>query len=260
MGGFMIKAAFFDFDGTILSHTTGIISESTKYALMQLRKKGIRIYLATGRHILAIQELMGNQITFDGYITLNGQLCLNKNKDVIFDFPIDEKDLNIMVSIFESKEIPIMFVEQRAMYINYINNDVVKTQKAISTPNPDVGKYSGEKVYQFIVYDDGKIVNKLMEELPNCKMSRWNKYAVDIINQIGGKVTGIQYFLNSKGILPSEIVAFGDGENDIAMLDYAGIGIAMGNADKEIKEAADYVTTHIDDNGIINGLYYLGLI
>ena len=256
----MIKAAFFDFDGTILSHTTGIIPESTKYALMQLREKGIHIYLATGRHILEIEELIGNQIAFDGYITLNGQLCLNENKEVIFDFPIDDKDLNIMVPIFESKEIPTMFVEQRAMYINYINNDVVEAQKAISTPNPDVGKYSGKKVYQFIVYDDGKVVNKLVGKLPNCKMSRWNEYAVDIINQTGGKVTGIQYYLNREGVLPSEIVAFGDGENDISMLDYAGIGIAMGNADKEVKEVANYVTTHIDDNGIINGLNYFGLI
>ena len=70
----MIKAIFFDIDGTLLSHTTGRVPESTEFAIHQLRKKGIRLFVATGRHKLEIEELPVNKLSFDGYITLNGQI------------------------------------------------------------------------------------------------------------------------------------------------------------------------------------------
>ena len=56
------------------------------------------------------------------------------------------------------------------------------------------------------------------------------------------------------------MMAFGDGGNDIEMLRYAGIGVAMGNADDAVKAAADYVTTSVDDDGIMNALKHFGLI
>ena len=55
-------------------------------------------------------------------------------------------------------------------------------------------------------------------------------------------------------------MAFGDGENDKEMLEYAGIGVAMGNAKDSVKAVADYVTDSVDDNGIENALRHFGLI
>ena len=57
-----------------------------------------------------------------------------------------------------------------------------------------------------------------------------------------------------------EIIAFGDGGNDVDMLEYAGIGVAMGNAGEDVKAAADYVTTAIDDDGIFNALKHFNVI
>ena len=62
------------------------------------------------------------------------------------------------------------------------------------------------------------------------------------------------------GLRPGETMAFGDGENDIDMIRFAGIGVAMGNAIKNLKSAADYITTDIDDDGIANALKHFGLI
>ena len=69
----------------------------------------------------------------------------------------------------------------------------------------------------------------------------------------------VQY-LDENGLKREEIMAFGDGENDIDMLKFAGIGVAMGNASDEVKAAADYVTDSVDADGIAKALKHFGLI
>lgn len=71
---------------------------------------------------------------------------------------------------------------------------------------------------------------------------------------------GILTYLEKTGIEKDEIMAFGDAENDIDMLEYAGIGIAMGNGGEDVKAAADFVTRDIDDDGIAYALQHFGLI
>ena len=66
--------------------------------------------------------------------------------------------------------------------------------------------------------------------------------------------------MNRFGLMPEEIMAFGDAENDIGMLSFAGIGVAMGNARDNVKAAADYVTDDVDSNGISNALQYFDLL
>ena len=90
--------------------------------------------------------------------------------------------------------------------------------------------------------------------MPNCKSARWHETFTDIIPKDGGKTAGIQAVLEHYGIKKEECMAFGDGGNDKDMLQYAGIGIAMGNATEDVKQVADYVTKDIDEDGILHGL------
>ena len=83
----MIKAIFFDVDGTLLSHTTKSISRDAVQALRILQDQGIRIFMATGRHSAELKKLPVHDIRFDGYITLNGQLCLDNRRNVIYGAP-----------------------------------------------------------------------------------------------------------------------------------------------------------------------------
>lgn len=83
----MVQAVFFDVDGTLLSHTQHLVPASTRRALDRLRKQGINRVLATGRHMLELDMLPVKDIDFDGYITLNGQLCLDAQKNIIFSNP-----------------------------------------------------------------------------------------------------------------------------------------------------------------------------
>ena len=73
-------------------------------------------------------------------------------------------------------------------------------------------------------------------------------------------MAGIQWYLEHTGIKREEIIAFGDAENDLEMIRFAGIGVAMGNGAEEVKAVADYVTADIDDDGIEKALKHFNLI
>lgn len=255
-----IKAVFFDVDGTLLSHKQNDVPKSTRDALHELRKRGILTVVATGRHMIEFSKLPVGDIDFDGYLMLNGQLILDSARSVYAGTPIDEGEMKILSGIFKRKKIPFALVGANDRYINYVDDTVIRTQAETKGMIPDIGEYSGEKIYQILAFvpDDEKHV--LSDLLDECTITSWNDTGIDIIPRGGGKAAGIQKFLDENGIDRSEIMAFGDGENDIDMLQFAGIGVAMGNAGDTVKAAADYVTDSVDDNGIENALRHFGLI
>ncbi|MBQ5365320.1 MAG: HAD hydrolase family protein, partial [Spirochaetales bacterium] len=96
--------------------------------------------------------------------------------------------------------------------------------------------------------------------LPGCDFLRWSGIGVDVVPAGRDKVAGINSYLDHYGIDRSDYMAFGDGDNDRGMLAAAPVGVAMGNAWESARQAADYVTTDIDDNGIWNALRHYALI
>ena len=81
-----------------------------------------------------------------------------------------------------------------------------------------------------------------------------------MIPKDGGKVAGIRQILQHVHISREEIMAFGDGDNDKDMLRYAGIGVAMGNADASVKQQADHVTADVDQDGVAKALTFYGIL
>lgn len=141
-----------------------------------------------------------------------------------------------------------------------MTDQVVAAQKAVSSKVAPVGKYHGEKVYQFIAYGKRDDLKKLVNNLPNCKLSWWNEYAVDIISKDGGKLAGVEKYLKLQGQTLTDTMAFGDGENDLDMLKAVQLGIAMGNGEEQVKQIADYVTSDINEDGIYNACKHYKLI
>ena len=255
-----IRAVFFDVDGTLLSHKLNDVPQETREALRRLREKGIKTVIATGRHMQEYSKLPVSEIEFDGYLTLNGQLLLDGNRKVYAGTAIDKGEMEVLEQIFRAKRIPFVLIGENDRYINYVNDTVVKTQAETMGTIPQIGTYEGENVYQilaFIPEHEKQILNDLLDE---CSITSWSETGIDIIPRGGGKASGIQKYLDENGLDRSQIMAFGDGENDIDMLQFAGIGVAMGNAGDTVKAAADYVTDTVDEDGIGNALRHFGLI
>ena len=147
------------------------------------------------------------------------------------------------------------------MYINFVNREVEKTQRDISSDVPDTGENGGGEIYQaiaFLTRQEETVFEKYIPE--GCRFARWCDNGVDIISDQGGKVEGIKYFCNLYGIERNEIMTFGDAENDIDMLKAAEIGVAMGNGGECVRKIADYVTSDVDDDGIGKALRHFHVI
>ena len=256
----MIKAIFFDVDGTLISHKQNTVPESTRTALNKLYAKGILRIVATGRHALELAELPVHDIKFDASVLLNGQLCLDTDGNVLFENPISGKDKERLIEMFQEATIPMMLVEKDRLYVNFVNPYVELAQQAISSPIPDVETYTGNEIYQAVAYVKKDEEAQVLHQLSGCIITRWNDYGVDIVSSSGGKTTGIKEYLKLSNIQKNETMAFGDGENDMDMLKFVQVGIAMGNAEAQVQEIADYVTASVDDDGIAKALTALGLI
>ena len=256
----MIKAAFFDLDGTLLSHTTKTVSAGTVAALNALRQKGIPCIAATGRHILEMDKLPIKQLHFDGYLTMNGQLMLDEKKEVLFGVPITGEAKALLLQLFESRALPVLLLEQDRIYLNHVDDVVIAAQETISTPIPELGMYQGAPLYQACLYlpPEGHPCLEALRQ--QCQVTWWHSQGVDIVAKGGGKVAGIRRYLEANGIRREETIAFGDGHNDLEMLKFAGIGVAMGNAEEEVKAAADYVTASVDEEGVAKALKHFQLI
>ena len=257
----MIKAAFFDIDGTIFSHFTKQVPPSAIQALRELQDRGVLRIAATGRHLLELQDMDLLKYDFDGYITLNGQICLDRQYNVIYGNPFTDGDRDALIRLFEHKEMPLILMEKDRMYINYVDEHVVRAHEDIYTRIPDIREYRGDILYMSAAYCMKDREDFLARQIGDCTFTRWSRHGVDIIPRGADKVSGIEQFLAYTGIRREEAMAFGDGENDVAMLEYAAVGVALGNAKNEqIKAAADYVTDHIDEDGLRNALVRFGVI
>lgn len=260
----MIRAVFFDVDGTLVSFKTHRVPQTTLEAIKRLQEKGIKVFVATGRHPSILSE--GNnvcEIEFDGFVTLNGQYCFTKSKEVIYENNICKEDIKSLLEFMKENRFPCAFVEDRDTYINYIDDVVENLLVSVNVPLPpveDITRAIYGKVFQLNPYIPVEFQDKLMSVLPNCEATRWSPAFIDVIPAGGGKHVAIEKIMEYYGYSKDEIMAFGDGGNDKTMLMTAGIGVAMGNANEDVKEIADYITTSVDEDGVLNALKHFEII
>ena len=258
---FRPKAVFFDIDGTLLSHKTNSVPASALEAIRQLRKQGIPVFLATGRHRSHLESLPPlRELEYDGAVSLNGGYCYDA-RGRIFHNPICREDIAALLSWLDANPTPCGFTEEDRTYVNFYNDRVHQVHDAIHTPLLPLGDLRRGldfPIYQILLYLYPE------DPVPPCmshtRTTRWFTGGVDIIPAEGGKALGIQAVLDHYGIDKSETMAFGDGDNDLDMFDAVGFSVAMGNAVPQLIAAADYVTADVDDDGIAKALKHFGLI
>lgn len=248
----MIKVIFFDIDGTLFSHKQKAIPESAIKALNILKDKGIKRVIASGRHKQELIDMGFNYQDFDGYIMMNGQITLDHNFKVIDGNPIKGKTLETILKLFNEKKYPIQLNDEDKLYINLINDEVIKAQETINTPLQKVLDYDGKDIYLSTIF--AKDILMVKSSLDDCNITAWNHNAFDIVSKGSSKSKAIEKYLKDNHIDVSESMAFGDGENDKEMISFVGKGVAMGNAIQELKDIADDVCGDIDEDGLFNYL------
>ncbi len=257
----MIKAVFLDFDGTVYSHKSDQIPESTIEAVRILREKGIRVFLCTGRAVGEMPAFDLSGFPLDAWILSNGQVILDEDKNIIYEQKIEGELRDRILSLFNERTIPMYMITIDDIYLNMINQKVLDVQQAVSSGIPKVKEYEGEDIYMASAFfSDPKEEERLKEFEDIAEITWWHEGAVDIVPKGVSKINGINVILDRYGIPKEETMAVGDGHNDISMIRYCQIGVAMGNSHPETLLNADYVTDDIDDDGLYNALKHFELI
>ena len=259
----MIKAAFFDVDGTLVSFNTHKISELSKKAILTLKQKNIKVFVATGRALYQIDNL--DNMEFDGYITFNGSACYINNKE-IYKITLNKNDIKNLCSYLKNNNLPCSIMTGKDIYTN-THKTIEMFYKMVNVNANVIDNFiehiynNIDDIFQMNIFADKDTEKNIMNNiLVNSTSSRWHPSFFDVNIKDIGKHIGIDKVIEYYGIKLEETIAFGDGENDISMIKHVGIGVAMGNANKEVKEIADYITDDVDNDGVYKALKHYGLI
>ena len=151
----MVKAIFFDIDGTLVSFKTHTIPESTRKALAQLREKGIKVFISTGRPKVLMMKAVGD-LEFDGYITLNGAYCFTADHRDIYKGGIPEDDVERLIRFNKQHpEIPFVCVHDDTWFITGVNESVQRVADLIEIDVPPVRPMEearGKEILQIMGY------------------------------------------------------------------------------------------------------------
>ena len=257
----MIRAIFFDVDGTLMSFHSHTISPRTLAALARLRERGILLFLSTGRHPKMLDGVEA-LFHFDGHVCLSGQLCFCGEK-VLRSRTMDPPSVERLAAVARENLFPCIFLEEQDIYINYTAPDTLHFVEMMGLEPPPVAdprRCLGRPLYQAIAFLPVEREYLLLQRAPQLKTTRWHPSFLDVIPQGGGKDKGMDALLEHFSLSPEECMAFGDGENDLTMLRHAGIGVAMGSASPQVRQGADYVTGTVDEDGVCAALEHFGLL
>lgn len=257
-------ALFFDIDGTLVSFKTHEIPLSAIQALTQAKANGSRVYIATGRPPMIITNLGSIAPLIDGYITTNGALCYVGNELVCCQ-PIPKEDIMTCVEDAKAKSYSLIVVGRKDVAVLDPTGDVDRIFRQMlavqefnqASPLEEVLQ---QDILQLTPFFPETYEPDLLARMPHCVSGRWHPEFTDITANGADKGKGILAMARHEGFEPSHTIAFGDGGNDISMILQAGIGIVMGNAIDALKQQADYITTSVDDDGILNALRHFNVI
>ncbi|MDV6378323.1 Cof-type HAD-IIB family hydrolase [Sporosarcina sp. GW1-11] len=254
------KIVFFDLDGTLMTHDKTIL-ESTKQALRALQDKGIYTVICTGRAPLMFNWLL-EELSFDSYISMNGQHVVVEGKE-IFSNPIKREVLQQLTDVAERNGHGLTYSTFESFVTNIAAHPLVidgTTRLKIPYPTVDPRVYLHSDVNQVQIYSTVEETEEYMDLFKEYSFVRWDETSVDMLPEGASKAVGIEKVLDYLNIPIENSYAFGDGLNDMQMIQAVGMGIAMDNAISELKEVADVVTASCSDDGILKGLLKVGLL
>lgn len=256
-----IQIVFFDIDETLYHKASAQIPASiAEQVLPRLRAKGIIPAIATGRTLgafpTALKPLM-HENGFELFVTTNGQYNLYRGQ-VISAYGLCTQRVAQALALLNAQNIAYAVVTADEIAVSENRPEVAAALRPIKADylvDPDY--YLTHNVIQLLAFFDASqeaavfATGLLGEDL---KAVRWHENSVDLLTKAHSKAQGIADVLAHLGLTMENAMAFGDGLNDIEMLQAVGFGIAMGNAEPELKAVADDITAPIDQDGILKAL------
>lgn len=250
-----------DLDGTLLKNDK-TISERTLRALRQFREKGNKLLITTGRAVNGVKNyisVLGMEVEGNYAICANGAITLDLYTGKAVDRCMLEQN-------------DIQFLRQWAVKtganLQFLSDDILYTMRYNEYPAIEARHNGLEMVqladgflpksapiYKVMCIDLAENIARLRPLVPVYIKERFqyienSPFYLEFLHPNAGKVRGIQKVMDLLCVEQSDVIAFGDAGNDIDMIRFAGLGIAMGNASDDLKAVADFITATNEEDGV----------
>ena len=259
-----IKMLVLDIDGT-LTNSQKEITQTTKSAIIEIQKRGHKVMLASGRPTPGMERyaLELELEKYGGYLlSFNGGRIINcRTGEIVYQ------------KMFPSVLIPEIYYfakRNNCGLVTYYGDKIILATRMDEYLNLEsrINNMRIQEVENFLGFLDFD-VNKLLMTAPTENAEKLEKYLaekykdrisvyrsepffIELMPKGIDKATSIDRMLSTVGLTRENIICCGDGFNDMTMIEYAGVGVAMQNAQSKVKEKADYITKSNDEDGIVH--------
>jgi Cof subfamily protein (haloacid dehalogenase superfamily) len=252
-----------DVDGTLLN-SNGVLTEATIKAIREGVGKGLVFTISTGRPIQGVEPL-SRAIGLDlPYITYNGAMVImGDSREIIYEQRLSAGLAKEVIELAKEYGTTCMIWADNKLWTSEINERVNK-YKEISKVEPilidDLDGCIRNGVTKLLWYDEIPQIEKMQSEVGKFLDNRVNYHTsrpmfLEFVDINASKAIAMEKLGAHFGIKQSEMIAVGDGYNDLSMIEYAGLGVVMANAKDAIKERADYITLSNDEDGVAHVIY-----
>lgn len=260
----MRKYFFIDYDNTLFSHRTFSIPEGAQEAVEGLQEAGHKVILASGRRFEGnLSGTFGIRFHPDGLVNANGAL-VEAEGTMLWESYFDSVLQNRLIDYAQEKGYCLMGRYGGNWYTTNLERlKEHREKKGSKMPLPsksgkDFDELRDKSMLSFFLDDEEAAISDVEQYFPELKLLRMGTElgGSDVIPRENGKAGGMKRVLEYYGASLEDAVAIGDSMNDVEMIRLAGLGIAMGNAMQEVKDAADYVAKDIDEGGLKDAIRY----
>ena len=256
------KLVALDLDGT-LKNSNNEITEKTREALIEIQKQGVKIVLASGRPTPGLRH-EAKELELEKYcvyiLSFNGARVVDvKTGETVYEqtLTIDEatrayqraKEFHLACMTYEDAVIVTEDIDDEYVCVEARINDIKK--KCVTSFVDDLK----DPIHKVLLTGKPEYVASIEEEFKQpfgetLSIYRSAPYFIEIMAKGIDKAASLDRLAQSLGIKQEEVIAFGDGFNDLSMIEYAGLGVAMDNAVEGVKERADVITKSNNEDGI----------
>lgn len=255
----MIRLVALDLDDTLLT-PEGVVSTESRRALNRLKKCGVFVTIATGRMYSSAVQI-ARDIGLDvPLITYQGALIKTTGSEIVLRSLHVPADLARQVlCFFEQAPVHINLYVDDELVVSELNDVAEKYAFNVKVPVRAVGRLSRQALESAVkivaIGDPGYIAAELLPRTrcifgEHLTVNTSRPHFLEVGHRLARKSCALEFLGQRLGIASQQMMAIGDGQNDIDMIEYAGVGVAMGNADAELLAKADFITRSNSEDGV----------
>lgn len=267
----IIKMIALDLDGTTLNKV-GFLTQRTRKTLMDVHGLGVHVVVSTGRAYAFLPKFMYENASMEYVITSNGAVIMElKSGSMIYENKISPRSVEDVANALRHVQCTIdVMVNGKA----YIAADVMEEMRLNGSTYRDTTyvlatRHPVKNIYDFMIENEENIEN-ISITYPEPEDKAAIREALSDINnititssfsnnfEIGGattsKATALKYLMQHLDVSREGLMACGDSHNDIAMIEMAGVGVAVANAEPEVLKSADHITASNDEDGVAKAI------